>query len=80
MQLVPGSQWKTETEEKVLYKNHVIPNHFLWPGFGRVLALARLATSHAFCGAYIPNCAAKKDSYPGESNAKPVCFDISSGS
>ncbi|KAL5980603.1 hypothetical protein ACLOJK_028511 [Asimina triloba] len=29
------------------------------------------ATSQAFCGTRTPACSAKKDSYPGESNAKP---------
>ncbi|KAJ0087281.1 hypothetical protein Patl1_06938 [Pistacia atlantica] len=47
---------------------------------GGDLMLALLATSRAFCGAHIPSCDAKNDSYPGESNANPVCFDNSRGS
>lgn len=42
--------------------------------------LALRATSHAFCGAKTPTWDAKKDSYPGESKANPVCFDVSRGS
>lgn len=69
------SRWKTKT----MY-NDPTPNYFCCPIFGRDLMLARLATSHALGGAYTPSCAAKKDSYPGESKANPVCFDISGGS
>lgn len=50
-----------ENQNYVMY-NHLTTNYFCCSVLGRDFMLARLATSHAFGGAYAPSCAAKKDS------------------
>ena len=67
------------TDKMNYFYNNIISNYFLRGIFGRDLILAFRATSHAFQGAQTRSYAAKNNSYPSESKAKPMCFDLSCG-